>query len=498
MIKKYMRCADSVIIVGAIIYVILPIIVFISGWIKPLIALPLIVLFIFAGFKLWTELRDDSIALINKDTSAFWILTTALAFIWVYFSGIGSFVYQNWDFWARNPFFRDLATYKWPVYYDLSTQSDVVQKICGTEKVTLIYYFCWWLPVAGLANVLQLGEVSRNCLLALWAAIGVFDVFYLLCRKLNKCSWKIPVCFMMFSGLDGLAELLLRGGETQFIDHIEWWAEFFQYSCNTTLIFWVFNQAIPVWILMALFLQLKSNKNIGTLLALSFAYSPWAALGVFPIAAVASLKKGKIKSILNPANLLIPCAMLVVFGCFYLGWSGPKGNVGLLFSFNAADNWRILFCYLIFILVEVLVYFFILGKYAMQKELYGIVLFELVIIPLIVVHDCNFVMRGSIPALFILYFYVISFLLDYEADKKPEWKMRYIALVAALIIGSLTPMHEIARTVKNTMTNDDFLYDPVVSFGNVQTDDEYLIDLAKQLSYGYNYEENLFFKYLAK
>ena len=134
----------------------------------------------------------------------------------------------------------------------------------------------------------------------------------------------------------------------------------------------------------------------------------------------------------------------------------------------------------------------------MQKELYGIVLFELVIIPLIVVHDCNFVMRGSIPALFILYFYVISFLLDYEADKKPEWKMRYIALVAALIIGSLTPMHEIARTVKNTMTNDDFLYDPVVSFGNVQTDDEYLIDLAKQLSYGYNYEENLFFKYLAK
>ena len=131
---------------------------------------------------------------------------------------------------------------------------------------------------------------------------------------------------------------------------------------------------------------------------MTFAYSPWAALGVFLIAVVASIKRGKIRSIFNPMNLLIPCVMLLVFGSFYLGWSGPKGNIGLIFSFNPADNWRILFNYLMFILVEVLVYFFILGKYAMQKELYGIVLFELIIIPLIVVHDYNFVLRGSMPA----------------------------------------------------------------------------------------------------
>lgn len=102
------------------------------------------------------------------------------------------------------------------------------------------------------------------------------------------------------------------------------------------------------------------------------------------------------------------------------------------------------------------------------------------------------------PALFILTFYVISFLVDYEIDKNPKWKMQFIALVVALVIGAVTPMHEIARTVKNTTLNDDFLYDPVVSFGNVQTDDENFIEMGKGLCYGYNYEENVFFKYLAK
>ncbi len=233
-------------------------------------------------------------------------------------------------------------------------------------------------------------------------------------------------------------------------------------------------------------------------MALSFAYSPWAAVGVFPLAVVASFKKGKWKGIFNPVNLLIPCAMLIVFGSFYLGWSGPEGNVGLVFSFTPADKRRILLSYLVFILVEVLVYFFILGKYAREKELYGVVLAELVIIPLIVVHDYNFQIRSSIPALFMLTFYVISFLLDHENEKEGKWNAQYIALVIAFLIGSITPLHEVSRTVQNTMLNNQFLYDPIVSFGCIQTDDESFIQMGKSLSYGYDYEENLFFKYLGK
>lgn len=495
------RSVDDYALIGGIVYVILPIIIFACGWLKWFIAIPVVVILVLFGIKMWIELSEKGADVDNflftKENGKFWIITASLVFIWVYLSGIGSWVFQNSDHWVRNPIFRDLSTLKWPVIYDLSKESDLVQSICGDSKVAFSYYFCFWLPVAGLSKLLHLGEIPRNVLIVLWAAIGILDVIYLICRKHKKCSLIVPVCFIFFSGLDAIPTLLLNKKATM-ITHIEWWSGFFQYSSNTTQLFWVFNQSIPLWVLMALFLNLEKSSSKGAAASLTFAYSPWATIGVLPIAVVSSIKKGKIKSIFNPLNILVPAVMLLVFGSFYMGGNGTSGKYGLVFMVNDEGGRMILMSYLMFVLFEVLVFFFAMGKYAERDGLYYTVLAELLIFPFIVIKDYNFLMRGTIPALFLLNFFVIQFLVKYLGEKDKEIRLRYILLVAVLLLGALTPMHEILRTVKKTMKNDEILEESIVTFSNIQTDDEGKIRTASKQFFIYDYNDKFFFKYLGK
>ncbi len=504
MIKKGKRSLtgdslDRVIVAIGLAYVLLPIVTFMLGWLKVFYSIPICVLLVLLGIRVWREMANEGVEcqLFTRDTKAFWLFTVGATIIWVYLSGIGSFVFQNDDYWVRNPIFRDLSTLKWPVVYDLSKESARVQELCGDTTVAFSYYFCWWLPVSAVSKLFHLNDAARGVVLSVWAVLGVLTVFYLICRKLRKCSWIIPVVFVFFSGLDYIPAKLLNA-ELDATAHIEWWAGFFQYSSNTTLLFWVFNQAIPIWVLMALLLQLNDNRNIAALSSLVFAYSPWATFGMVPIAIAASVKKGKTLKLFNPLNICIPILMLVVFGSFYIGGGGSEGKIGLVFTVYDASNRRILLSYLVFLLFEVLVYFAVLGKEAYKYELYKTVLVELLLFPLIVVRDFNFVMRGTIPALFLLTYYVIRYLIEKKNEEDREIKVRYIALVVVLFLGSINPLHEINRTVRNTMQSDYFLQESVVSFANMQIEDDHLIATAREQFFVYDYEDSFFFKYLGR
>ena len=75
--------------------------------------------------------------------------------------------------------------------------------------------------------------------------------------------------------------LLIRN--TGFSNHIEPWNIYYQFSSQTTQLFWVFNQAIPVWVGTLLFLQtdhIKFDVFIGALLIL---FSPLPIFGCFAL-----------------------------------------------------------------------------------------------------------------------------------------------------------------------------------------------------------------------
>jgi len=498
--KETTHSADSLLVLAGMLYVCLPVMVFALGWLRLYYAIPVTAVLILFVYGSWKQLSGavPAKSLFCSNTLTFWIVTASVVLLWVYLSGIGGLVWQNGDHVGRNPMFRDLCTQKWPLIIDLSKENDAVQRVCGSGKVGYTYYFSWWLPVASVAKILSLGETSRNILLYFYAAAGVFLTVYFICRKFNKCSYWIPLVFVFFSGADAIPSFLIY--EPDITQHIEWWSGLFQYSSNTTQLFWVFNQTIPVWLIVILMLQNDKNKYFLAVAALTFAYSPWAAMGIIPMALVMCYRQYRIKDLINVFNIIVPLILIVFMGSFYLsGNNGEEGSIWSCFGYYPIDARRILLTYFVFILFEIGLYFIAMGRYAVKYELYYTILAELLIIPFIVVRDYNFTMRASIPALFALMLFVMRFFIE-RAEKgkdNKDYRVRFAILLVAFILSSITPLHEINRVVRSTMTEEELLREDCYSYANIKLEDEGYINLIKEQYFVYDYEDVFFYKYFA-
>lgn len=97
-------------------YMMLPVLIFILGWIKPIIAIPAAAAIVTMAYRLF---RDESALEKTLNVSKRDVETLVLAFliivVWTYFSGIGKLVFQNWDHIFRNSIFAMLVNNKWPV-----------------------------------------------------------------------------------------------------------------------------------------------------------------------------------------------------------------------------------------------------------------------------------------------------------------------------------------------------------------------------------------------
>lgn len=491
----------------AIGYLIIPIVLFFFGWLKIYLAIPFLLIIGWFGYRFACEYmrKDDEPRfeltgrLFGKSTIVYWAVVTVVSGLWTYLSGIGGYVFQNDDFLGRNPMYRDLSQRSWPFIIDLSQASDVVQRICGSSKVGFIYYFTWWLPSSFISKITNASDGLSSFLLWFWAFIGVVLVMYLLTRAIGKCHWLVPLMLVIFSGMDIIPYYNINK-VFPILEHIEWWPAFFQYSSNTTLLFWVFNQAIPVWIIMGVLLAQKDNKFLAAISALAFAYSPWATIALVVYAVVGSLKKDKsILKAFNFANISVPLVMLLVFGLFYRSVNpGPDDYTG--FTFNAYSYLVEAFIdnYVRLVVWEFGVYLILLWKDSTKEKYYWITVIELILIPIIMIRNYNFFLRGSIPALFMLMYYIIQFFVN-NKGKAVNVHVRKGILVLAIAIGCVTPFTEIARCVVHTAKKDTLLVkDQVYSFAQMQIDDETVIGMYRDQFFSYNYEEKPFFKYLAR
>lgn len=521
--------ADRWLTLCSALYLTAPAALFALGWLRPIVAFPAAFLFLYFT-RLLTQSVDLSPSEGEGSARWFWVSTVVLVVLWVLLSGIGGFAFQNSDFMARNPMYRDLCDRPWPVIYDLSQGSEAARRILGSGTAAFAYYFSWWLPPALVSKVLSLGQTGRDICLALWAALGLLLTVHHLTRYLGRRSFLISVLFILFSGLDAAGFYLARG-YIPFQEHMEWWGRSFQFSANTTQLFWVFNQSIGTWLIMALLLRLRDGKNVLALGSLTFAYSPWAAMGILPIALNAVLARGRrLRDTLTPQNLLVPMAMLLVYGVFYLGSSGMGiSRTGWTLPWwTWGPHW---IRYAQFVLLEFGLYFILMGPSIRTYPFYWVVLTELLLLPMYRIISVDFIMRASIPALFCLMVYVLKFLLE----ERGRWEQKAL-LALALLIGAWTPMTEINRSVLWTtlhhmangflgpgaedlyrfagvreerpravmravverIAQSPILKDQVYSFGEAKIADRGWLNGIKTHFLMYDYENSIFFKYLAR
>ncbi len=457
----------------AAISLVLPVIVFLFGFIKFYIALPVSLVFLFTLFKFIKNNKNIEGNTLGKKSWIYIIISLIIVFLWIFLSGIGSFSYQNdgsleylyvsrfekgnyvaYDWDVRNAVFKDLVNESWPLKVHLQDQA-IMDFIKIGPEYAFSYYYTYWLIPALVGKIFGIGVA--NLFLLLYSFMLVFLTINLLNKKLKGNIVITTIIFILFSGMD---ILLFRKQFPDIIfkfNHIEKAITYLQYSSNTTLLYWVFNQSIMTWLVMAVLINLEDLKSILFISALTFAYSPFATLGLVPIVAVLIIKnyinKEKIEKINKEVvfkfirqfisvEALCAIFLLIIYGTYYTASDTAIADKGWTWDISKMSFLEFIKLYVEFIVVEVLVYFILLVRRNKKDPIFWVVTIELVVFPFyIMTYSNDLMMRGSIPALFILCYFVIKYML--ESDKVKV----IIPMLIVLIIGSITPIHEISRSV---------------------------------------------------
>lgn len=462
--------------------IVIPIMIFCITYLNIFISIPSVVLLSFFWFKLHKSFEYKKYSITLKNILKI-IPLFILILLWVKYSGIGGFSYQNGDFWARNSVFSDLVNYKWPIIFENGN--------------AFCYYFAYWIPAAFVGKIFGMG--IANIFLYFFTIIYVTTIVYLLQRITKKNVYLVFSVLVLFSGLDIVGTII---HEQSFVlgDHIEWWAKYFQYSSMTSCLYWVFNQILPIWLIVCLLLNTKSKKMNLALCSLLFAYSPWATIGIVPIAIIDVLKLKKVKILENIkqniisncdiVNILVVLWMLIIYGSFYLSCDTSSSGGSFIWEVYGWQNGDLVKTYLLFVIIEFGIYVRLTFSKYCKNKMYLTSIILLLLIPMYHISDANdFCMRASLPALFILMIFVIQ---GISFDKK----INSILIIIVLLIGSVTPVSEIYRSVVRTHTWEHYLMDGYTTVS--YNEDEYMNQLMQKQFHVKNYKNKTFFKYFTR
>ena len=489
---------DKILIFMSISFIVVPIIIFLWGWTKLFIAILGTIILSILVVGIYGSVKKEFLISI-KVNRKFWIISILVISIWCLFSGIGGFSFQTYDFIARNPFFHDLCYSNWPVSFDISRQPELIQNIFENVKVcNLVYYYTWWLPVAGLVKLLNLNYTVANVLLLVYTIIEVFLVYYCLLNIIKRYSYLVLSSLILFGGLDFLI-YYIENLSFPKMGHIEWWATYFEYSSNTTQLFYVFNSSLPIWLITCLLILIPRDRYKAAWGALAFAYSPFATLSMIFIVLAAFFKTNseralvKIKGIVSIQNVLTSLLMLIVWGSYYAQVNIDGSSIDG-FIFLVYPEQKLFTVYVVFLLIEVGFYFIVVGSKVCKSGFYWVTLLGLFLIPLFKVGRANdWALKVPIPLLFILMIIVLE---GYYLAK--DIKKKY-AILIVLFLGYMTSMTELQRNISGTLTmsQTDYTYNIIETFGYINTGDE-ATDRLFSLQYLAPETNNFWNKYITK
>ncbi len=460
------------------IYLVLSTLIFVTGWCNlptAIIGATIILISLYFTCKNAPEIWAPN----DRKQILFTISIFVIALLWVYLSGIGCLSFQNADHKCRNPLFEILVADKWPVvYYEYS--------------VILTYYIGFWMPSAIVGKLLQSIELGY-LFQVLWATTGIFLFFCLLLQNVKRKNYLPIFVFIFFSGMDFLGCIAMQKLNYAFtpISHMEWWYGRYQFSSFTTQLFWVFNQAIPAWLAVMLMYNEKNNKSLFFIYSCMLICSTFPAAGLLPFVLFWYFKNGKtynyfktalqnIKSTIvssltfqNIVGTLFVSAVMVPYLTGNIATEHTEGMTLLQNTFIC--EWLVTFFFF-----EVGIYLTIIYLKHKRNILYYMCFVCFLVYPFITIGATwDFCMRATIPALVLLCLMVIKV---FESRKfRQTYKLLYVILIIAFLIGALTPIHEITRTVIFTSQG----YTKTVS------------DLSFQNFFGRT-DGNLFLKYFGK
>ena len=491
------KSSDRALVGIAHAYLLVPILIFYWGWLRFTWASGCTVVLVVGLASAWRGRFGCAPLALGETSRRTWVSLAAVAATWVFASGIGGFVQQNSDFHFRNAVLHDLIERPWPVLYDFSGQS-CPHRLSG-HTGSLIYYFAFFLPSAVVGKVW--GWRVANVSLFLYALLGVWLCFYLLCRSLKRVSLFPVIVFVLWSGMDlvGLA-VTSAGPGPPHPQQLEAWAPYFQYSSHTTALFWVFNQAIPAWVATLLVVNASNGTSVLFTYSLCFLFAPLPCVGLLPFVVYRSLVVDQplpfhrwLAGQTTLANLS-GIATIAISGAFFMANKNALARQGWLWTVNPGESAAVLSStVLCFCLLEFGFLALLLLRQFKREAVFDIAVLFLLLLPWYSAGLSNdLAMRASIPALVVLTVYTCRWFA--ENGRSTALAAPGGCLCFCLFLGSVTPAREFYRVIHETRISRSRVADELRTLSVLREGETLYIEnfIASDP------QESFFFTYMAK
>lgn len=453
-----------IIIILGYLYLIIPFIIFVFSWTKYIVSIPIIIVI----FYILYLMIKDSVINYNKVYSIniiIFVIMIVSIILFVLVSGIGEIFEQSIDMIrGRNPIFRDLINFSWPVIYTKSGYA-------------IVYYIAHWIVPAIFGKCFGLGV--GNIVLVLWSSIGIFIAIVLVLYYLNINSNKyILIALLLFIFFSPIAEI--HSFSNRILSY---------YSSHLQDLQLLFNQAIAIWVMSSLFLVQRNSSNFAFLGLSVILYSPYAVIGILPYMIVKTLIDLKenllitIKNIFSLKNILSSITIFPLLMFYFSSNSvGASSSLRFLLSeYNALE-------FLYFYILAFGVHLFLIFKNNKNNYIYYVSIFMLFAVASIMYGpDQNF-HRVNITAIFFVYVLVVDYL-----NKNSNIKsIKKNILIFMLILSSLASLTSISNSISY------FVYGGVTKELGRETFNTDKSDFVLNTITSKDLDKSIFFKYIAK
>ena len=454
----------------AIVYLMLPLAIWLVGWFEWWFGVPAVVVLSIALWHVlsgtWRlSLQPVHVAIVLVALG--WVMTTAAG---------GIFDLQNWDWPKHRAIFLALARGDWPVYVPTWAAS-VLAFVPGDAELSLpiLRYYLGYYLVPGLLGK-WLGVGALNWAVPLWTWGGVALLLLMFLRGFSGAKLlAASLILVFFSGMDVVTALITEGwawltfsvaldtpdgwprvwlGTNPNLGATPSWDMSIIYVSNLMGLMWAPQHFLSGGLYALLIVQLRRNRRFlavsGVLLGGCLLWSPFIALGLLPLAAVLVMENG-IRPFLRWQNLL-PSVPLAVFLLSYLASGTEEMRRGWLWENTALSHVvRVLPAeYLIqFLFLAILL--LLLRPQLLKEPFFIAVVATLLLLPWYSYGRYNdLVMRALMPSLSLLSYFCARALLDQRQTHTTRGPLiRHAALtgliVAVLGVGAFGGLIHLAR-----------------------------------------------------
>lgn len=481
----------------AMAYIYISIIIFLLGWIQPILSIPISIEILIALYmyykKFKTNLENVEPIYISSKVFLF-LIFVVLALGWIL--GWTGFAKQVGDWDKHNSVLCDLTRKRWPVFYQNKGENSM-----------LTYYIGQYIVPATIGKIFFKEVRITMFINAIWAMLGLLIAIIGLFKvtKANSSKKQIIalIALLSFSVCTFLAQKLGNLFNIQGIANNEWFiynSEYrLQFSSNMTLLRWVMPQVIVPWIVFSiLYDNIYDIEHYVILCIPVLFYSSFSFMGLMcflVILVIVYLVKTKdiklvLKKIFSSSNIVTGILLGGIFITYFAGniLMEKSGDTGFKLVEYSGSNILIYICFI----MTFLPYTIILFKDNKKNPVYWIATAILLILPFLWMGIYNdLCMRVSIIPLFVYNILTIKALIG-------EQKLVYrICIIIILLIGSVSSGKELYRTCKSMSLE----YIAGKSYYTLEWCANRNLNIRSDMIYNYytyDVEDSIFYEYLSK